>query len=253
MKLPIASFRRLAMVLVVGAITSGCAGPQTASGINDPHEATNREIHKANLVLDRMLLDPASEVAGTVIPKPIRQGVSNFSENLSIPGTVVNDLLQLNIGDAAHNTMRFLFNTTLGLGGLINMSQEAGMEARPSDFGETLYVWGVREGAYVELPVFGPSTSRAVLGRAVDLFLDPFGYITSTPEKYIKPGTGVFSTVEDRYRYASTVESILYESADSYAQARLLYLENRRYNLGQAVETDDDEQYEGLYDDFLTE
>ena len=102
----------------------------------------NRSIHELNKSLDTIALRPASQVYGNLGPKPLRIGVNNFASNLSIPGTVVNDLLQLRLDDAVHNTARFLVNSTVGLAGLFDPASELGVEPRPSDFGETLHVWG---------------------------------------------------------------------------------------------------------------
>lgn len=235
--------------VVVLLAVAACAGPETAGGIYDPYEMQNREVHEGNRQLDQVLVRPASNAYGEVLPEPVRIGVSNFASNLAVPGTVVNDLLQLNLGDALHNTARFLLNTTVGLGGFLDPAKEAGIEARESDFGETLHVWGFKEGPYLELLVLGPSTSRDAVGKFVDIFLDPLGQVIPAPERYALPVASVAARMGDRYRFSGTVDSILYDSADSYAQARLLYLENRRFELGTVVSEADD-LYEGLYDDF---
>ncbi len=222
-----------------------------AGGIYDPFEVQNRKIHAVNRKIDQAVLRPVSGAYGETLPEPLRIGVGNFASNLSIPGSVVNDLLQFNLADALHNTVRFLVNTTFGLGGILDPALQGGVEPRDSDFGETLHVWGIGEGAYVELPLLGPSTVRDTFGGVVDLFLDPINTLVPAPERYLAPVMAVVARVGDRYRFSSTVDSILYESADSYAQSRLLYLENRRFRLG--VEVDDEDLYEGLYDDLIVE
>jgi phospholipid-binding lipoprotein MlaA len=105
-------------------------------------------------------------------------------------------------------------------------------EATDTDFGETLHVWGAREGAYVELPVLGPSTERDTWGMVVDVFTNPLTYVLESPENYYGTVASVSSGLSNRGRYAATIDSILYDSADSYAQARSLYLQNRRFELG---------------------
>jgi len=108
------------------------------------------------------------------------------------------------------------------------------MAGKPTDFGETLHVWGAGEGAYVELPFLGPSTARDATGTLVDLVLNPIQLLLPPDEAMAATVTKLFSRLGDRDRFSATVESILYDSADSYAQARLLYLQNRRFGLGQA-------------------
>ena len=115
-----------------------------------------------------------------------------------------------------------------------------------TDFGETLHVWGVEEGPYVELPFVGPSTSRDTLGMIVDLMIDPVSIFLPEPERYVGIASKMVAKVGDRARYSETVDSILYDSADSYAQARLLYLQNRRFELGQVG---DDSSFEDPYED----
>ncbi len=250
---------RMLCASLLAATLAGCAGPRTPGGIYDPYEAQNRKVHEFNRSVDKALLRPVSNAYGAVLPEPVRIGVGNFAENLSIPGSVLNDLLQLNIEDALHNTVRFLVNTTVGLGGILDPATKAGIEQRDSDFGETLHVWGFKEGAYVELPFAGPSTTRDTVGMVVDIVTDPVAVLLPEPEKYVAPLAGMASKIGDRYRFRTTVDSILYESADGYAQARLLYLENRRFALGSdttaapedSAATDVPDIYEGLYDDLV--
>jgi len=243
--------KRISGVLTLLTVLAACAGPDVVGGIFDPFEAQNRKTHAFNRKFDQVLLRPISGTYGEILPEPLRIGVGNFASNLSIPGSVVNDLLQFNLQDALHNTVRFLVNTTFGLGGIMDLALQGGVEPRDSDFGETLHVWGIGEGAYVEWPLFGPSTVRDTFGGVVDLFLDPINTLVPAPERYLAPVVAAASRIGDRYRFRSTVDSILYDSADSYAQSRLLYLENRRFRLG--IEADDEDLYDGLYDDFIVE
>ena len=154
-----------------------------------------------------------------------------------------------NLQKAVENTVRFAVNSTLGLGGLVDVSTAAGLPEQPTDFGETLHVWGFGEGNYVELPVLGPSTERDMFGRIGDLVLDPIWYVLPTGEALAAYGLVVIDDLNYRDRYKSTIDSILYESADSYAQARLLYLQNRRYTLGQTTSSDGANGFEDPYAD----
>lgn len=223
--------RLLAPLTLVLAL-SACGPAPMATGINDPYEASNRRVHAFNKTLDRNFVSPGADAYGSTIPEPVRNGVTNFAGNIDLPRVVVNDLLQGNIEDAAHNTVRFVLNTTIGLGGLLDPATEFGVAPRPSNFGETLYVWGLREGRYLELPVLGPSTERDAAGRVVDFVLNPLRYNLPDAERDAAAALGLFSRFNDRYRFSATVDSVLYDSADSYAQARLLYLQNRRFQLG---------------------
>ena len=238
----------IAMATLV--VMTGCSAPVT-KGINDPHEVRNRQVHETNRDLDRALVRPASGAYGSVLPAPVRQGIGNFASNLNLPGIVVNNLLQFDIDSALKNSSRFLFNTTIGLGGVLDPSSAMGLHEESTDFGETLHVWGVGEGNYVELPVIGPSTERDMVGMVVDVFTNPLTFGAPSPEKYMSPVAKGFSKLGDRYDFSDTVDSILYDSADSYAQARLLYLQHRRFELGQEQSADD--EGEDGYDDFYAD
>ncbi|MFZ1470089.1 MAG: VacJ family lipoprotein [Paracoccaceae bacterium] len=200
--------------------------------MNDPLEPANRAVHGLNKGLDRVLLKPGANAYG-VIPEPVRQGVSNVAETLDLPGDIVNDVLQGNVQDAGSNFARLTVNVIFGLGGLMDVATEAGIPRAKTDFGETLHVWGVGEGPYLELPVFGPSTGRDAVGTVVDFALNPVGQVAKGSDATAVTLAKILSKLGDRKRYSSTFDSILYDSADSYAQARLLYLQNRRFELGQ--------------------
>lgn len=243
--------KRISVVLTLLTVLAACAGPDVAGGIYDRFEVQNRKIHAVNRLMDQVVLRPVSGAYGTTLPEPVRIGVGNVDSNLSIPGSVVNDILQFNLRDALHNTLRFVVNTAIGLGGIFDPALRGGIEPRDSNFGETLHVWGIGAGAYVELPLLGPSTVRDTFGGLVDLFLDPINTLVPVPERYLAPLFAVASKVGDRYRFRNTIDSILYDSADSYAQARLWYLENRRFQLG--IGADEEDLYDGLYDAFIVQ
>ncbi|EAQ03709.1 putative lipoprotein [Pseudooceanicola batsensis HTCC2597] len=222
---------RFVLLGAVGAMTA-CSPAPPATGINDPWEASNRRMHAFNKSVDRNILGPAGGSYVTVLPEPVVTTVGNFAGNLATPSVVVNNVLQADARGAFTNSFRFVLNTTLGMGGLFDVATMAGINEVETDFGETLHVWGAGEGNYVELPVLGPSTERDAVGRIVDLFTNPLGYVLSEPEKYAGPVASVAKRLGDRGRYSQTVGSVLHESADSYAQGRSTYLQNRRYQLG---------------------
>lgn len=239
-------FAALAAVFALLTMAACTRDPGTAA-FNDPFEAQNRAVHDVNAEVDRLLLRPTSLVYESGLPKPVQQGISNFSDNFETPGMMVNNLLQGDVEHLVENTFRFVINTTIGIGGVMDAADAIGMGRTSTDFGETLHVWGVQEGAYLELPFYGPSTERDAAGLLVDLVLDPLGFVLPKPEKYLGTITKLASKVGDRGRYSDTVDSILYDSADSYAQARILYLQNRRFELGQAVPSDTFDPYEDPY------
>ncbi|MGL4239323.1 MlaA family lipoprotein [Tabrizicola sp.] len=223
---------RFSAPLLAAGLLSACAGGPAPSGINDPFEPTNRQIHAFNKGVDRALVGPASKGFG-VVPEPAKRVVGNLADTLDLPGDIANNLLQFRLADAGQNTLRLGVNLTFGVGGLFDFSSALGLEGQPTDFGETLHVWGVGEGPYLELPLVGSSTTRDAVGMVVDVALDPVRNILPDDEATAATVIRILSRLGDRDRFSDTVDSILYESADSYAQARLLYLQNRRFELGQ--------------------
>lgn len=223
-----------ALILSVAA----CAADPGTGEINDPYEGVNRKVHAFNRGLDKIIVRPSSQVYGKVLPQTVRTGISNFADNISVPGDVVNNVLQGRPIDALANTVRFGFNIVFGFGGLADPASNLGLPKKSTGFADTLAVWGIREGAYVELPGFGPSTERATVGLAADFFLDPLGLVLASPERYVPTGSRVIDRVGDRYTFSDFIDSILYESADSYAQSRQFYLQNQRFERGEL--TDDD-------------
>lgn len=237
---------------------SACSAPSEPVEIHDPYEDVNRMTHAVNKGADQVFFKPASEAYGTIVPQPVRTGLSNVSSNLSGPRNVVNNLLQGDMGDAGHNLFRFLVNSTLGVLGIGDPAGTYfGLEERDTGFDDTLAIWGVREGAYVELPLFGPSTERDATGQFVDIIFNPLSFFEYGPE--VAAATSFPSVLNSRFEFGDTVDSIFYDSEDSYAQLRLFYLESRRFELsgqGAAENAFDpyenlyEEVYEGLYDEF---
>lgn len=255
-KLP---YERLIGAVVLLVLVSGCAGPDSPPDVHDPFEPANRVSHAVNKGADRLFFRPASQFYGTAMPNPVRRGLSNAASNLDTPRSVVNDVLQGDLEDAGHNTFRFLVNTTLGVLGIFDPAAGSfGLEERETGFADTLATWGVPEGAYLELPLFGPSTIRDATGLAVDIVSNPINSVLDEgPE--IAAATSFPSVLNSRYELADTVDGILYDSADSYAQLRLFYLESRRFALDGQTSAENafdpyenlyEEVYEGLYDEF---
>lgn len=231
---------RVAVLLAATLSVSACAtseGVATRSdGINDPYETQNRKIHAFNKGFDKNVFRPVSQGYG-VVPVEMRNTINNFSENLGMPGVAVNSLLQGDLRGTGLATVRFIMNTTIGLGGFFDAADELNIPAHSTDFGETLAVWGAGEGAYIELPFFGPSTQRETVGFVVDFFTNPLTYNTIDGDARIVPPTAAgASALNDRERFSDSFDSLLYDSADSYSQSRLIYLQNRRFELGQEAD-----------------
>lgn len=238
---PRSAFRGIIAIALLSLVSACASQNDTVSSaeIYDPQEAANREVHEFNRKVDRIILRPASNGYGTYVHPNARLMVTNFADHLSLPADVVNNLLQGDLKGAGSNSFRFVFNTVVGFGGIADPSTALNVPRRETDFGETFHVWGMKEGAYVELPLLGPSTERDTMGTILDFALDPVSMVLPSPESYIGTAANVADLMGDRYELRGTIDSILYDSADSYAQARILYLQNRRFELGVEIEEED--------------
>lgn len=233
----------LGLALLVGV--AGCARAPVAGATDDPFEATNRYWFDRNLALSGAVsrqdtADAVDADAPTVAPRahPIRRAIGNFGSNLGLPSTILNDLLQIRPDHAAENLLRLAINSTVGLGGLFDPAGRLGIHGRRSDFGETLHRWGVAEGAYVVLPLYGPSTERDAAGLVVDTLTDPLRFVLSRREWGWSLAARFAGRLADAAEYSDLLDANVINTADPYAQARLLYLQTRHYHLG--IEAEDE-------------
>lgn len=238
-------FTRVVLAAFTALSLTACAtyqDPATRTdGFNDPYEKQNRAIHDFNKGFDKNLFRPVSQ-AYAVVPVEIRDTVNNFSDNLSMPGVAINSLLQADFRGVGLAVVRFAMNTTIGLAGFFDAADEFGIPDHTTDFGETLAVWGAGEGAYIELPLLGPSTQRDTIGFFTDFFTNPLTFFTinGSPERYIPPTAYTGAALNDRDQFKGTIDSVLNESADSYAQSRSIYLQNRRFELEGSAAVEED-------------
>jgi len=233
----------LATLVLMAALVAGCARGPVAPAGHDPFEATNRAWFETNLALDRAVSREGPRREG---PAPVRRAVRNLGANLSVPSSVVNDLLQLRPDRAVENTLRFAINSTIGLAGIFDPASAMGLHGRRTDFGETLHRWGVGEGAYMVLPVLGPTTERDALGMVVDALINPWDYVLTGREARGISAARYAGRFADRAEYADLIDANVMQTADPYAQSRLLFLQARRYHLGIVTEDDTFDPYDFL-------
>lgn len=232
------------MGLVVGV--AGCAKPPAKATIPDPLEDMNRGLYNVNVGFDKAVLRPISQAMGSDGRGRVFVGLSNFADNIDTPAYVVNDLMQGRIADAAQNTLRFGVNTIFGLGGILDPATDMGLGGKPTDFGETMFTYGVDEGIYVVLPFYGPTNSRDAAGLLIDRGLNPLTYVLTIPALWAGTVAHMSSDLGSRTAHAETVDSILYDSADGYAQTKLLSMQYRQFELGQ---TPAEENFVDPYED----
>lgn len=241
----------LAVILVAGC-TPRPADPEDRAyyiETNDPLEPVNRAVFQFNEIADKVILRPAAVGYRTVVPKGVRAGVRNFLNHVLGPITIVNALLQ-GEGERARDTFgRFMTNTILGLGGVIDVASDAGIPQYYEDFGQTLAVWGVESGPYLVLPLLGPSNFRDSVGRGVDSVVDPFGrYIY---REYGMEGIAVRFTVNAvdwRAINLRTIDELRASSLDFYATVRSAYNQRRRHEITNGRSNTETEDSPGMID-----
>jgi phospholipid-binding lipoprotein MlaA len=229
-------------------LVTGCATPPTDPAqkaafdqTNDPLEPMNRAIFDFNDKAYTYVLFPVAR-GYDYIPAPARTGIHNALDNLGEPVVFMNKTLQGDVSDAGTTVARFLINSIFGFGGLIDVASNNNIqEPKAGDFGATLYTYGVGEGPYLVLPIFGPSNPRDTVGKAADGAASPWQYVayTTYPEQIgmaAISGVDLISGNMDNYEQAKRT------SIDFYAFLRSSYRQNRRFELGE--KTSDDSLYD---------
>ena len=210
--------------------------------VSDPFENLNRKTFEFNEKMDEKIAKPIAQTYSQLPPK-IKKGVSNFFDNLEEVDTFVNQLLQGKPKESINDLTRFLINTTIGLGGFIDVASKMGLERHEEDFGQTLAVWGVGQGPYIMLPILGPSTLRDTLSRPVSSFLSVTFHMTETDVNIVLKGTDAIETREKLL----DVEALL--SGDKYAFVKDAYIQSIYYEIKDGVDVEDD--FIDDMDDFL--
>jgi len=236
----------IAICLTLTSLTACSVAPDGAT-VHDPYEARNRSVHAFNKSLTGGL-GGDDDRSGPRIPQDISARLIDFADNVAMPGVILNNTLQGDLVGASSNTLRFLINTVFGAFGVFDPADTMGLEEIDADFGQTLSVWGAPEGAYLELPLLGPSTERDFAGDIVDALIDPLGLFLNDDQLIVASVGSIAGRVAKIDQVGDTIGDVLNESADSYAQARLIYLQNRRFDLGIAAAEVAD-PYADLYGD----
>tara|TARA_B100000674_G_scaffold247598_1_gene204111 strand:- start:1137 stop:1835 length:699 start_codon:yes stop_codon:yes gene_type:complete len=213
-----------------------------SSDVKDPFEKINRKTFEFNENLDEKILKPTAKFYSKFPPR-VKNGITNFFNNLEEVDTCVNQLLQGKPKKSANDLTRFLINSTIGLGGFIDVASKMGLERHEEDFGQTLAVWGVGEGPYIMLPGLGPSTLRDSFSKPVSSFLSVTFHMTETD---VNIALKTIDAVETRERLLD-VESLL--SGDKYVFVKDAYIQSIQYEVKDGIDVQDD--FVDDMDDFL--
>jgi len=192
----------------------------TADRLSDPFEESNRGRFASHVWLHRRVIDPVERVYFSTVPTPARDGLHNFLFNLETPTVLANDLFQGDIGRAGDTLARFLVNTTLGLGGIIDVAGKTGMRYRDNDFGATLATYGVGDAPYLLVPVIGPSNPRDLSGKVVDFVLDPLHFVTVPGGLLSSVGRSGAHELDKRSVDVGELDNLARTAPDPYAEER---------------------------------
>lgn len=217
-----ARLKTLTVAVLAAGLMAGCA---TSGNPKDPIEGFNRAMFAFNDGLDSAIVRPVASGYDAVLPAPIRTGVTNFFSNIEDVFIGVNNLLQGKVPEAFSDLGRVVINTTIGLLGVIDFASDAGLEKHDEDFGQTFGRWGVGNGAYVVVPVFGPRTVRDTVGLVLDISADP---VANHRPKRTRDLALVLRLVNDRANLLPADKVIEEAALDKYSYVRDAYLQRRR-------------------------
>jgi phospholipid-binding lipoprotein MlaA len=210
-----------AVVLVAGL--AGCAA---APSRDDPFEPMNRVSYQVHEVVDGKIVKPMVQAYVDYTPRLVRLAISNFFGNIDDMFSVVNDFLQWKLDKAGNDMGRVITNTGFGLLGMIDIASDAGIPKGNEDFGQTFGYWGIPQGPYLFIPVFGPTTVRDGSGWIIRFYTTPTGYIPDVPTRNIVWGVGA---VDLRASVLGTETLVSQAALDPYTFIRRAYLQRREY------------------------
>ncbi len=214
--------KSLTLAAFAASMLAGCA---TSGNPKDPIEGFNRAMFAFNEGLDSAIVKPVATGYDAALPSPVRTGVTNFFGNIADVFIGVNNLLQGKVPEAFSDFGRVAINTTIGLLGVLDVASDAGLEKHEEDFGQTFGRWGVGNGAYVVLPVFGPRTARDTVGLILDLKADPVANMDPVRNRN---ALIVLRVVNDRANLLPADKVIEEAALDKYSYLRDAYLQRRR-------------------------
>lgn len=240
------------LLLVLVAVLTGCASTKGPENPADPWEGMNRNVYAFNDVVDKTILSPVAQLYAFVTPRPVRTCIRNMYMNIGEIWSAINSALQQRHVDAINTMGRFMMNTTLGVGGCIDVASMNGQPRIENDFGVTLGVWGVPQGPYLVLPILGASSVRDGVGSGVDLVgnqIDTIGMISNVPLRNSLWGLEVVVRREALLEVRETIDRT---ALDPYSFIRDAYLQRRAAQVkGEAAaqELPDYEDYEDVQAD----
>ena len=239
------NFKILYVLIVFAILTSSLKATEEC------FEKTSRAIHKFNMVLDDVVMEPISK-GYNKLPSPIKTGTSNFTSNLGTLLSIPNNILQGNFKQLGHSIGSFAINSTVGILGFLNPAEKIGLQSHKEDVGQTLGSYGIGPGCYFVLPILGPTTARDSLGLIADSFIDPFAHVTiREKELFSASGNDLdyysvkgATAIDFRADNDTNLESLEKNSLDFYSSLKSIYLQDRENKIKNS--SDDMEDWDNL-------
>lgn len=216
---------RFATLATICAVLAGCAAPKTPDP-RDPWESFNRGVYKFNDGFDRALLKPVAHAYTFVTPEPVRDCVHNIFSNVNDVWAAANSFLQGRGHDGVNTMGRFMFNTTMGIGGCFDVASANGANKVRNDLGFTLGVWGLGQGPYLVLPIWGASSVRDGVGLVGDFYADPLA-ISQIDNVPLRNSLWGLRVVDARAKLLDATDTIDRVALDPYSFIRDAYLQRR--------------------------
>lgn len=236
------------MLIAAVTVTAGCATPAPEGElIADPFESLNRQFHDFNVGVDQVLLRPTAYIYREATPTLFQFLIGNAVDHIRLPITFIHNTLQLDIDGALNTGGRFVVNTLMGAGGLLDPATEIGLPFEQSDGGLTLARYGAEEGPYIVAPFFGPFTGRDFAGRLADFALDPFNFFNIPGGAAVSAARVAVPIVDGRAENFELLDDALYESEDSYTTVRTGYVLSRRRAVAETVGAETESTLPDIY------
>ena len=222
------------MVFYIALCTSLLSNSASAQGSSyDPWIGMNQHVFAVNDYFDQLLVRPIALTYTSITPRVLQIGVGNFFDNLQDVNIAINDFLQLKIQEGISDSSRVLINSTMGVGGLVDVATNLGLDRNEEDFGQTLGAWGVETGPYLFLPVFGASNLRDSFGLIVDAVFNPIRFLENIETRY---SLYLMDELDFRSSLLAYDELII---GDRYLFVREAYVQNREYVVNDGEVTDE--------------
>ena len=222
--------KKLLLSLAISLVLTGCA----STNPNDMWEGWNRGTQDFNDDVDKMVLKPVAKGYDAITPEPIDEGVTNFFSNLNDVGVMINDVLQFKMLQAGMDLSRFIINSSIGLGGMIDVASMVDLPKHNEDFGQTLGYWGVPSGPYLVLPFVGPSSPRDLVGMIGDAAMNPLTYVSifgGAVGSAASGGASAVDVTDTRAGLMSTEKVVEEGSVDRYDFIKSSYQQHREYEI----------------------